>query len=135
MNQELKDKANNYLFKSIEALNKRKQKQYDVALQMELLNESMFYNDIELISIYLNKWQKKAKNQDNVDVLKEMLAALFRIDTHKEHYKKISKKAVVELLEQKSVSNRYADKCMELEKKITVLEKQIEFHEKYNQQD
>lgn len=124
-------KENTHLLKAIEDRDRKKQDAYDRALTSELMNDTQFYQDIKLLSEQLNEWRGRA-HDEVLKKIESMLSAVFRIDVHKEHYKVVSKRAIAEYLEQRSVANRYADKCIELEKRIKLLEDEIKFNKDYS---
>jgi hypothetical protein len=128
-NKKFEERKDNYANEAYHKYEEKKLISYELAFQEELLNDQMFYNDISSLTHYLSEWKEKTPSEEYKEILAKLLQAVFRIDIHKEHYKKIAKKAMADLIEQKSIANRYADRCIELEKENDILRKEIKFHE------
>ena len=128
-NKKIEERKENYANESYHRLEQKKLRSYELALQEEILNDQMFYNDIASLTHYLKEWKEKTPSEEYKEILSKLLQAVFRIDIHKEHYKKVSKNAISEYIEQKSIANRYADRCIELEKENDILRKEIKFNE------
>jgi len=123
------NRQENYANEAYSRLEEKKNVSYELALQEEILNDQIFYSDIASLTHYLGEWKEKTTSEEYKEILTKLLYAVFRIDIHKEHYKKIAKRAIAEYIEQRSIANRYADRCLELEKEIEILKKEIQFNE------
>lgn len=108
---------------------KEKQKEFAQMSATESMLDFQYQTDYTMLfELFLN-WLKKAKNDEQKKIINTSLKALMRMQSYCDTLQTVSKRATIDLNDERHITSRMVIKVSELEKQITTLKREIEYYD------